>query len=762
MAKGDEAKAVAILDRLSQAYPNNPLVKFQLARAYVQNNNIAQATAALDQAIAAKPDYADAILALAEINLRAGKAQPAVGSIEGLLKNYPNLANASRAETLLISGYQALGRLDEAAAVCRENIKRAPQSAAGYFMLGLILHQQKKDDDARAALEKAAELAPDDFNALDKLVELDLLTKRYDAATARVQEVLRKNPNTAPAHFLEAKVYIGHGAQGDLPRAESALRKAIELDPNFAPAYDLLTSIYIAQDKSKDALNELKIELAKNPKNPRLLLMTALMYERLKDYGAAREFYEKLLAVNGDSVLSLNNLAYLYAEKMNDLNKAYELAQKARSLQPANGMVADTFGWILYKRGDYQQALASLQDSVAKFPDNPEVQYHLGMAQYMMGNTDQARAALQKAVRTESDFSGKEEAQKRLAQLENSSSKEGPAGQVASKSGESNDLVALLREADSSEKQGDSAKAASTYERAFRVNPKLANTALKVAQLNSGPLHQPGKALEFARKARDLAPNDPKIGAAVGRIALQCEKFDWAYSLLQESTLRTAGDPAVLHDFAMANYALGKVSDARRIMQQAMGANPGAAESEDGKRFLAMTAAEQPPQTEIEAALKAEPDYVPALMAEAAVNIQPNKSEKAASTYQSVLKKYPDFAPAQKQLAAIYASDSAKLKQAYDLAMKARKAMPDDPELSRTLAELSFKRNEFPYAAQLFQESATKQPLPAIDLYYLGMAQLQSRQEPKGRETLQKALTAGLQDPFAQEAKKRLAEQPTK
>jgi len=275
-------------------------------------------------------------------------------------------------------------------------------------------------------------------------------------------------------------------------------------------------------------------------------------------------------------------------------------------------------------------------------------------------------------------------------------------------------------------------------------------------------LRQPGKALEFARKARDLSPNNPQIGAAVGRIALENGKFDWAYSTLQEVARGGSTDAAVLHDLSMANYAMGKVSDAREIMQRAMNANPAPADAEDGKRFLAMTADESPSETEIDGVLKAQPDYVPALMAQAAVDVEQNKSDRAVAVYQNVLKKYPDFAPAQKHLAAIYASDSGKAKQAYDLAIKARKAMPDDAELARTLAELSFKRNEFAYAAQLFQESALKQPLPVTDVYCLGVAQLQSHQEAKGRENLQKALAAGLKEPFAQEARKRLGEQPAK
>jgi hypothetical protein len=38
------------------------------------------------------------------------------------------------------------------------------------------------------------------------------------------------------------------------------------------------------------------------------------------------------------------------------------------------------------------------------------------------------------------------------------------------------------------------------------------------------------------------------------------------------------------------------------------------------------------------------------------------------------------------------------------------------------------------------------------------MAQLQTKQDPKGRETLERALATGLQDPLAQQARLRLAE----
>jgi tetratricopeptide (TPR) repeat protein len=768
VARGDSAKAIAILDKLNTAYPNNPLVKYEVGRAYLASKNSAQATAAFQQAIAIKPDYTEAILALAELNLRSGNPQAVVSAMEDLLKKQPGLLQA---RSLLANAYQALGRLDDAAALVREQIERSSPSPDVYYSLGSILRQQNRNDEARKAFEKAAELAPDNLAPIDQLVDLDLAEKRYDDATHRVEQQLQKNPDSAGAHFLEGKIYVAHGAQRDAVLAEAALQKAIKLDPSLTAAYELLVTVYLAENKLPQALSQIEAELGKDPNNSRALLMAALIYERMKDYPKARDTYEKVLAQSPDSLLGLNNLAYLYAERFNNLDRAHELAQKARSLHPGDGMVADTLGWINFKRGDYQQALTLLQESAGKFPDSPEVQFHLGMTYSMMGQSDAARSAFERAAHASADFPGKDEAQRRLAQLQNS-----PAGQGEPSTGElearlkqqPNDLITLTRLAEMYEKQAAPAKAAAAYEQVLKLNPKLSSATMKLAQLYAGPLQNQDKALEFAKKARELAPNDPQTGAAVGQIAFQAGNFSWAYSLLQESARQRGNDPAVLHDFALASYALGKVPEAREMMQRCLNASPDAVRSEDAKRFLAMTALDRvspeaaAAEPEIQKILNSNPDYVPALMAQAAIRLQRNDVKAAAGIYSRVLGQYSDFAPAQKRLAAIYKDNPDDLAKAYDLAMKARKTLSDDPELARTLAELSFIRKEFPYAIQLFQESARKQELPANDLYYLGMAQLQTRQDSKGRETLARALAAGLSDPLAQDAKKRLAEQQPK
>ena len=75
----------------------------------------------------------------------------------------------------------------------------------------------------------------------------------------------------------------------------------------------------------------------------------ALLYQRMKDYPKERDAYEKLLAIDPNSVLALNNLAYLYTEQFKDLDKAFNLARKAHDLtDPQEAAGGDTLGLVLF------------------------------------------------------------------------------------------------------------------------------------------------------------------------------------------------------------------------------------------------------------------------------------------------------------------------------------------------------------------------------------------------------------------------------
>ncbi len=761
MGKGEVKKAVVVLESLHGTYPMLPVVAFQLAKAYVQDANPAQARVVLDRVVAANPGYQDAVLLLARLQVGSGEAQGAATLMEGLLKQRPKLVAA---QLLLAEAYRNLGKFDDAAAVFREQIKESPNNATAYFMLGMTLRQKGVLPEARAAFVRAQELQPEDLVVTYQLVDLDILDKDFAAAHQRVGVHLQRLPGLAAAHFLDGRVFA---AQRDWDRAEAAFLKALELDPSSTGAYNELIGVYFAAGKLPEASAKLESFLAKNPDDERALTSAAVIHEKMSNFPKARDTYEKLLALKPETPVALNNLAYIYAMRMGQVDKGYELARKARTLHPADPAIADTLGWILHKRGDYEQALALLAESAAQLKEVPEVQYHLGMAAYMMGQTEVARTALKLAAAATEDFPGKADIQVRLALLEDaagSGAKMSATDLEAALQKQPDDLLLQTRLAEAYEREGLPEKAAAAYEKALQLNPKLVAALIKLAQLQAGPLNQPSKAMDYARKARELAPNDPRAVAVLGSLTYHAGDYVTAYGLLQEGARGLPDDPVVLRDLAWAAYSQGKVEDARKAMQQLSKAAPASPLIEEATSFLDLTALSQSAgnlaasDSKIESLLQKNPDHVPALMARAALLVERGDSKPAAEVYARVLGKFPDFAPAQKWLASLYAADTATIQKGYDLALKARKILSEDPELARILGGLAYQRNEFPFAAQLFQESARNQPLDAKSLYYLGKSLLAADDKSQGKEALEKALAASLEEPLATDAKQALEE----
>ena len=761
LAKGDKKKALQVLERLDQTYPDVPLIKYQLARAYLADNNMNQAAVALDQAVSINPDYDDAVLLLGQVNLATGHGDKVIEPMSRLLRKRPDLTNAA---LLLAGAYGSLDRFDDAAAVLNNQAQLTPNDPQPQIALGLTLRRAKRNDEARQAFEKAAQLSPDNLFLLDQLVELDLLEKHFDAARERIRRQFQKMPDSPSAHFWEGKILAG---EEKWDSAQAELQKTLQLDPTFGAAYDFLIRTYIASNKLPQAVDELKALLSKDPNDTPGLMTLALVYERMKDFPKARDAYERLLSIQSNFVPALNNLAYLYTEHLNNLDKAYELARKARELAGNDASVGDTFGWVLYKRGDYQQALPILQESAQKADDNPVIQFHLGMTAYMMGQTDLARAAFKKAASAPKDFPDKDESKRRLVLLESGTTGSQALSVVQLEEmtkQQPNDVIAQMRLGEAYEKQGGADKAAAAFEQAVKVNPKLTAAITKLAQLNAGPLQNKEKALTYAKKARELAPADPQIAGILGKVAYDTGNFTWSYSLLQEGVRQRQNDPSILYNLAWAAYSLGKVNEARDAMQKVLTNNPDPTQATDAKKFLALTALEGKSkeliaaEIDVQKELRSNPKYAPALMAQAALHTQHGQIKPATEVYSDILGRLPDFAPAQKRLAALYAQDPTKVGAAYDLATKARKTLPDDPELSELLGRLSYEKKEYPRAIQLLQESARKRPLDADSLFYLGMSQLQASQKAEARGVLNQALVAGLDEPLATEAKRALAD----
>ncbi|MDB6077310.1 MAG: repeat-containing protein, partial [Akkermansiaceae bacterium] len=706
MAKGDFGKAVTELERTLRIFPTSPQFLYQIGIAYIASGNLQKATDSLNQALAQAPGYTDARVLLASVSLRTGDSSTAISALKTVIQQHPELIQP---RLMLADAYRSRNSADDALAVYDGIEKNFPGNPRTPQLSARVLAQQGKLAEARQALTQALERAPDFQPAVEQMVSLDLFEKKFPAARRRIEDLIAKQPKSAELQILLARVFY---AQKDMDQAEATLQKAITLQPDSPVAYYTLAGLYAATNQQQKALDNLQKVITTNPKDTKALMMTGMLNEQLKHYDTALAAYEKLLAINPKAGIALNNAAVLYAERFNQLDKAFEAAQKARELFPHEAHMADTLGWILVKRRQYPWALSLLQESAEKLPDSADTQYHLGMVNYLMGAEEPARVALEDALKLNQEFPGSAEARKCLAVLAIAVDQPGSDARKALEAAiaeRPDDPVALDRLAAIQERNGDLGKAVDTYQAALKASPTNTPAMLGLVRVYSLQ-KDPAKALEQAKAARKLAPESTAVALALGRLSYQTQDYSYAFTLLQEVARKQPEDPAVLRDLARSAYSLGRVADAETALRQSLrldSLSPAAAEARSFLELMAL--ADHPAQAATETAriaelLKSDAGNVPALMASAAASEQKGDASAAMATYDKVLQQFPDFTPAKKRLVILYAATGSDNKKAFELALKARADLPSDAELAKAFGIILYRQGDFPRALTVLKE----------------------------------------------------------
>jgi len=144
--------------------------------------------------------------------------------------------------------------------------------------------------------------------------------------------------------------------------------KAIEIYPEQPIPYLFKGVNQEIQKKYKEALTtfELGLSVVGNDKvvlEDLYMNMGDCLY-KIGEKEKAFQYYEKVLEINPDNTSVLNNYAYYLAMENRYLDKALEMAKKVVNSQPKEMIYIDTLAWVLYKKGDYQQAKQTM-DSIS-------------------------------------------------------------------------------------------------------------------------------------------------------------------------------------------------------------------------------------------------------------------------------------------------------------------------------------------------------------------------------------------------------------
>ena len=752
LAKGNYDRAIETLEKAANIYERIPLIHHNLGLAYLAKGDASKAVLNFNTALSADPQYVPSIMVMAEMNLAKGDFANTTATLLQLIQRHPELENPY---LLLAQAYLMQRQYDDAAAQYRRVIELFPDAPELYHYLGAVLAVQKKNAEARQAFEKALELSPTYLVSLEQLVGLDIRDKNYAAAIGRVQKYADPKKPSAIVSMLFAKI---HAAQQDFASAEKELLQAVELAPDNNKPYILLSELYLQTHKAQEALDRLNKFVAKT-NDVAALMQIGVIQQMMTNYPAARDTYEKLLAIRPDFSLALNNLAYLYCEKLNDLAKAQKFAEAARDVTHDDPATADTLGWIAYKRGDYARARALLTESGQKLPDESEIQYHLGLTHYMLGEEPAARAALDRVIQsTSAKNEQKQDAQQHLAILDGTDVSGKPLSRESLEklsTENPNDPVVLSHLAALYESEGSNDKAIALYQRALKTNRKNTAVLLKLAQYYARAGNDAAQAIDLAKEAHNLAPYDVQVNRLLGRLAYDTGDYSWAVSLLQQAARNMGPNGDLYYDLAWAYYNVGNLTEAENAMRSAL--QTSTASKDDATRFLALLDAYNnlSRNSNVDAS---DAKYVPALMVAAGRLQQQGKPDQAKPIYQQILAKNPLFVPASRDFAVLLTHENSDDTKAYALATKAREAFPDDADVARALGILSYRKGEYRRAIELLKESQQKRAEDGELFYYLGMAHYKLNQASDAKAELKQALQWKVESKLSDEATRVLAE----
>ena len=413
LAHNDPTNAVVDLRSVLHDQPKSVVLQRSLARAYIDEGQPAMAEEALRAAMEAAPGDVSLKISLGQFLIDTERASQAVRLLEDTVTSAPGDASA-REE--LVHAYIANGDLRGARTAAEALKALRPDDAQGYYLAGLIAHDENRPADSEKNLERALELQPASLDILTSLTRFSLERGHGEVAIARLRHSLERNPDDVQLLDLLGATYLD---MKDLTDATEVLTRAIALAPNSWVAYRDLAKVRLAANDVSGAIEKYRAALKVAPTQPRVVTELAGLYESQGRIDEAIASYEALYKTDpAGQRLAANNLAMLLVTYKTDkvsLDRARALTVGFATSD--NASFLDTVGWVRFKRREYKDAVVVLERAADRSPDSKVIRYHLGMAELRTGEREHARTNLESALSGAGDFAGSEEARSALASL---------------------------------------------------------------------------------------------------------------------------------------------------------------------------------------------------------------------------------------------------------------------------------------------------------------------------------------------------------
>jgi cellulose synthase operon protein C len=517
MQTGSSAGTVALLEKELARNPGNAGVANQLASAYLQAG---QAVKALELLRRTQGDALD--------------AQREATHLQAILAAEGESAARSRAESLfaahstdtqivsLVAAFLThLGDAESGRRHLVSALSRAPDDPNLLLALAQLEWTARRPAEARIALQKLLKIQAGHTGARLALAELELATGNRSAAQEQL-EVLRKQDQRAAApRLLLARLALGID---DAKQAEALIAEALKGGAGEGQIHAAAGTMYLEHGRYDQAIEHLRAGVQVDPGAAELWLGLGRAQLALNQHAAARESFEKALAVRPRWIAAEGALTFLDLQ-LGNRAAALQRVAALKEARPRDASVFALEGHLHSSLRQYREA-ATAFDAAAAIELTGPIAISGYQARLAAGLPD-SEAPLEQWVRLHPD-----------------------------------DLNYRSVLADAYTRAGERQKAIEQYELIVRRVPSHAASLNNLAWLYYE--QKDPRATDTARRASAAAPDSGEISDTLGWILVESGRTEEGLPILRDAAARARTTPEIVYHYAAALLRAGETAEGRR------------------------------------------------------------------------------------------------------------------------------------------------------------------------------------------------------
>lgn len=382
------------LDELASTAVTSPEgladLKTTIAQSLAMQGKLDAARATFAEAIAAKSDFAPALLGMARLKVAGNDVQGARTIIDDILAKDAKNGNAWLFKADLL---RAEGKNAEAVAAYEKGIEINPRAITAHAALIMIHLRDRKPELASKqldAMQKASANHPLTFY-MQGLTAYG--RKDIPAAHSAVENLLKVQPENAQG--LQLAGLIAYENRSDV-QAQEYLRKALQKAPGLDFGRRTLVMSYLRSGQPTKAVEALQPVLHGTETRTAWLSLAGNAYMQSGDVKTAEEYFQRAAKADPENkqtqtALALARMRSGHAEEaFTDLE---QIAAEDKGVSADMALIATHI-----RQKQFDKALKAITNFEKKQPDNPVVHNLRGGALLGKGDSEGARKSFEKAL----------------------------------------------------------------------------------------------------------------------------------------------------------------------------------------------------------------------------------------------------------------------------------------------------------------------------------------------------------------------------